>query len=328
MQTVFGFFLEAKNTPSAIQDVLAHNGTCISESTTRRAIKSVMDEQRHRLKKLGPSGLTSIAYDNLEFDLKVGVESQANRSTFESITTSLVFKLEHGVTVDDLKRPLVSPQSENHHGLHITNRHVTPLPKPIDVLLTSAARRRVHEGMTWVIRKILVDNWAPQHKKRLGDILSDICIPRTKTSHQPAFAVHEKCSGNDGNIKVLENLREQLGLDEEILRHHVLLVHGDLGVLERIQSVLESHHIEGTDIETLQYIETIPGLFHILMACADAVWHIYLQPKDLHDDPCGIWKQFCQLYPNMQAKLASYPGFRVMHDGIEHVIAARVLDCT
>ncbi len=67
-------------------------------------------------------------------------------------------------------------------------------------------QKQVHGGMIWVIKKILIDNWAPQHKKKLGNIPSDLCIPVKKTSHQPAFAAQEKCLGNDGNIKVLKKL--------------------------------------------------------------------------------------------------------------------------
>src|SRR5260221_11513053 len=123
-------------------------------------------------------------------------------------------------------------------------------------------QKQVHGGMIWVIKKILIDNWAPQHKKKLGNIPSNLCIPVKKTLHQPAFATQEKCSGNDGNIKVLKKLQEQLGLDEDILHQFMLLVHGDLGVVERIHSVLESCKIEQMDIEMLEYIEMVLGLFH------------------------------------------------------------------
>ena len=178
-----------------------------------------------------------------------------------------------------------------------------------------------------MIKKILIDNWALQHKKKLGKLPSDLCIPIKKTSHQPAFAAQEKCLGNDGNIKVLKKLQEQLGLDEDILCQFVLLVHGNLGVVERIHSVLKSHKIEQMDIETLEYIKMVLGLFHILMACADAMWHIYLEPKGLHNHPCSVWKQFCQLYPNLHAKLGTHPGFCVMHDSVEHILAVQILDC-
>ncbi len=126
MQTVFGFFMEAKNVPLVVQEAIAHNRTCILESTTECAIKSVTDEQCLRLKQLGPSGLTAIAYDNLEFDLKVGATSQTNQNTFESIMTSLVFKLEHGVVIDDLRHPLISPLANESPMQHNLNHHITP----------------------------------------------------------------------------------------------------------------------------------------------------------------------------------------------------------
>jgi hypothetical protein len=327
MQTAYGFFTSAKNTPASVQEVSAHNGTSISTSAIAQATESVIKEHRMKLKQLGSSGLTGLAFDNLDFLLKVGASSQANRDKFESITTGLFFRLEHGVTKKDLERPYVSPLSEDALEKRVPNRHITPVPKLTDALTPSPVRRRVNEGMIWVIRKILVGHWAPQHRGELGDIPSSVRIPIKKTTHHSAFAVHEKVSGNDGNIAVIENFREQAAIDEELLRGFVLLVRGDLGVLDRIKSILASRQIERTDIESMEYLETVPGLFHVLMACADAIWRIYLQPKALHEDPSGIWKQFCLLNPSAQAKLNTHPGFRIIHDGVDDILTARILDC-
>jgi len=67
-----------------------------------------------------------------QVDLKVDAISQTNWSTFKSITTSLVFKLEHGVVIDDLRRPLVSPLAEESPVQHTLNCHIMPVPKPMD----------------------------------------------------------------------------------------------------------------------------------------------------------------------------------------------------
>jgi hypothetical protein len=110
----------------------------------------------------------------------------------------------------------------------------------------------VQQGMVWVICSILVENLTPQHGYKLGEIPSNLRIPVKKTKHMPAFAMHSKCSRNDGNIEVLDKMMEQSGITEEIVRRFVLLVHGDLGVLERVKSVLASWKIERTDKESFE----------------------------------------------------------------------------
>jgi hypothetical protein len=119
----------------------------------------------------------------------------------------------------------------------------------------------------------------------------------------------------------------QSGITEEIVRRFVLVVHGDLGVLERVKSVLASRKIERTDRESFEYVETVPGLFHVLMACADAIWRTYIEPKGLQKDRGSIYQQFSDLYPKKQAKLTSSTPFRMLHDGIDHILTARILDC-
>ena len=135
---------------------------------------------------------------------------------------------------------------------------------------------RVAEGMN---SSILVENYAPCFIDNLGDIPSHMRIPVIQTMHEPAFAMQSKCSENDGNIEVLDQMMEQSGINEEATRQFVLLVQGDLGVLDRIKSVVKSQSIERTDRESFEYLETVRGLFHILMACADAMWRVHIEPK-------------------------------------------------
>ena len=141
MQTAYGFFTSAKNTLAAVQEVSAHNGTSISTSAIVQATESVIKEHRMKLKQLGSSGLTGLAFDNLDFLLKVGASSQANHDKFESITTRLFFQLKHGVTKKDLEHPHVSPLSEDALEKHVPNHHIMPVPKLTDALTPSPVRR-------------------------------------------------------------------------------------------------------------------------------------------------------------------------------------------
>jgi len=54
---------------------------------------------------------------------------------------------------------------------------------------------------------------------------------------------------------------------------YVVLIHGDLGTCEHIESLLEQCTIEDTPWRRYQYVIFVMGQFHLKMACADAIWH-------------------------------------------------------
>jgi hypothetical protein len=58
---------------------------------------------------------------------------------------------------------------------------------------------------------------------------------------------------------------------------YVVLFHGNLGTGERLQVALQRHAIENTPWNCLQHVIFIPGLFHLKMASADAIWRTFLQ---------------------------------------------------
>ena len=327
MQVALSFFMAAKQAPAAIYEVYAHAGLAVSDTTRRRMLTSARAEHSRKLLNEGKSGLASITWDNLDFSLSVAANTQDNQAKFESITTGLTFQLEHGVTKDDLKRPHVTPPPADYPELRVPNRWVTQAPTASDIRPPFEARDRVKEAMLWVIREILVKELAPELQQELGDIPSHLRIPQTRTTHRPIVAIREKCSTTDGNLNVLESWLKQTGITDEVIRLVVTLVHGDLGVLERVKSIHKSRRIERTDREAFEFIETVPGLFHVLMACADAIWRVYIEPKPQQDDPRGVFHQFLTLNPAGLAKLKSNPPFRMLHNGIEHVLAARVLEC-
>jgi hypothetical protein len=150
----------------------------------------------------------------LEFD--VGEMSQSNRPTRESITTGLYFLNEHGVTPNDSERPNVSPLSEGSPDIRMPNHHATPSPTNLDAVPDDSTVVHVAEAMKWVICSIFVERCAPHFKCRLGDIPSHLRIPVIQTTHYPAFAMQSKCSENDGNIEVLDQMMMQSSITEEI----------------------------------------------------------------------------------------------------------------
>jgi hypothetical protein len=108
---------------------------------------------------------------------------------------------------------------------------------------------------------------------------------------------------------------------------HVVLVHGDFLTKERLDTVRNSRWIEYTPKNQFQYVIFLPGLFHYKMACADALWHTHIQPKEGHDDENSLYQHIGILRPDEMGKMVSKAGFRHVHDVLHHDVWASMLDC-
>ncbi|KIL58125.1 hypothetical protein M378DRAFT_86931 [Amanita muscaria Koide BX008] len=108
---------------------------------------------------------------------------------------------------------------------------------------------------------------------------------------------------------------------------YVVLIHGDLGTAERINSILKRRSIEDRPWERFQYAKHCPGFFHVKMACAETLWRIALKPTLAHLDETCIMKDFGILRPKETRKITSKFEFRCVHQAVQHIGIARRLDC-
>ncbi|KAG1888768.1 hypothetical protein F4604DRAFT_1532841, partial [Suillus subluteus] len=76
--------------------------------------------------------------------------------------------------------------------------------------------------------------------------------------------------------------------------------------------------LEATPWNHFQHVVFIPGLFHLKMACADAIWRIFLQPLATREDETSLMRNITQLRPKETGIYCSKPGFRRMHQLIGH----------
>jgi len=99
-----------------------------------------------------------------------------------------------------------------------------------------------------------------------------------------------------GNIRAITNLTEQggvgdpdQGMEENSeyernvvdMREHVILFHEDLGTFKWVLGVLQRCALEVMVFQRYQFIVFLMGVFHLKMACANALWHIFVDPKTL-----------------------------------------------
>jgi hypothetical protein len=63
------------------------------------------------------------------------------------------------------------------------------------------------------------------------------------------------------------------------------------------------------------------------MACADAIWRIFIQSTDARIDDTCLMRDISKLRPKETGIISSKPGFRRMHQVIGHSGISRRIDC-
>jgi hypothetical protein len=339
---MFGIFLHTSNTPETVRELLSRIGVSVSPNAINEALSSLSKEAEADIRLLGRTHLASYAYDNLDIDLKHSVPTIENpHDTLVHLTTGTMLPLYHGVTLQDLDcSDLLWKSSENnHHGRRqdlplIETEHLLMLhqeaPHPSNLL----RRERFN---AWKFLHDLV--WfGPEyfHKFRtaLGDPEEIECIPVIKTQQVPNRSLDLSPNAPAQNAEAIEALLRQAGIGDpsedprvETIGNRTILIFGDLLTGERIRSLLDSRSEETTPWRRMQFVVYVMGLFHLKMACADAIWRIFIRPTKARDDENSLMQQISQIRPKETGKIASKPGFRRMHEVIQHVGIVSRLDC-
>ena len=181
-------------------------------------------------------------------------------------------------------------------------------------------------------------NYGPEafrkYRAKLADPEVVDAIPLKKTSQVPNTALDVAPSTPTQNAEALDALFKQGGISDPNENSHlqgtdnlVVLVFGDLLTGERIRSLMESRSEERTPWWRLQFVVYVMGLFHLKMACADAFWRIFINPKEAHEDENSLSNHVGQIRPKETGKINMNPGFRHMHEVIQHVSIVSWLDC-
>ncbi|KIJ92461.1 hypothetical protein K443DRAFT_53218, partial [Laccaria amethystina LaAM-08-1] len=98
----------------------------------------------------------------------------------------------------------------------------------------------------------------------------------------------------------------------------VVIFFGDLATFEHVMGVLQCQSIERTPWHRFQFVIFVMGLFHLKMACADAIWRIFIEPKLLQEDTNSLMAHLALNHPWETGKIGTNPGFRRMHEVIVH----------
>ena len=286
--------------------------------------------------------MASYAYDNLDIDLKHSVPTvEKPHDTLIHLTTGTMLPLYHGVSLQDLncsdtlwKSSVNNPCARRQDLPFIETEHLLALhpeaPHPSNLL----RRERFN---AWKFLHDLV-YFGPEyfHKycRTLGDPEEIESIPIIKTAQVPSRSLDISPNAPAQNAEAIESLLRQAGVGDpsedprvEAIGNHAILISGDLLTGERIRSLLDSRSEEATPWRRMQFVVYVMGLFHLKMACADVIWRIFILPKKARNDETSLMQQISQIRPKETGKIASKPGFRRMHEVIQHVGIVSRLDC-
>ncbi|KAJ7216067.1 hypothetical protein GGX14DRAFT_562506 [Mycena pura] len=348
LESVIGIFLHASNTPSKVIETLARMGISISVDSIHSAVHSLSRQTFGRLQSMGRTLLVSYAYDNFDINFPTTVPTiEHSTDTLTHMTSGGLIFLEHGVKEEDLRcseelwktNPL-NPEFDTRNALPprtvVDLEHLHPEKDH-----SSSLTRREHFN-AW---KFLLDlaTYGPAYFHQFRSLvgLPEMIekVPDTKMRWAPAKSMDTKQSTVTGNLKVVPDLLQQGGVGDPTQEDnnvwectmrsivaYVVLFHGDLGTGERLMSLLQRRSIEHTPWQRYQYVIYIVGLFHLKMACADAIWRIFIEPKKGREDANSLMHFVAQQREKETGKIGSDPGFRRMLEVIMHTGAALRLD--
>ncbi|KIJ96063.1 hypothetical protein K443DRAFT_107777 [Laccaria amethystina LaAM-08-1] len=102
-------------------------------------------------------------------------------------------------------------------------------------------------------------------------------------------------------------------------QNRVILISGDLLTIQHLRSLQTTRAEESTPWGRVQFMVVVMGLFHLKMACADAMWRIFIHNKAKEPGPNDLITHVGQIRPKETRKIETKPGFRRMHECIQHV---------
>ncbi|THU94764.1 hypothetical protein K435DRAFT_860227 [Dendrothele bispora CBS 962.96] len=339
--------------PNTAVELLAHIGVSISSSAIEDAISSLSRESLKKIQELSCTLLNAYAYDNVDIDLKQAPSLENPFPSFIHLTSGTFIPLQHGVTLEDLNCSDELWQKSEY------NRHRTsnfPSVSDFDLLMIHPEDPDHPSGLLrherfnqWIFLCDLVTHGPDYFQKFRPNLHADKpesidCIPVVKSEQIHARMMDLACSTPAENAQIIKDLLSKQGgvgdpNDAGIsdpgnkkridLGNHVVLLFGDLGVGERVESLLRSRSEEKTRWRRLQGLVYVLGLFHVKMACADAVWRTFIEPARARNesDDYSLMADVKVLRPRETGKISSKPGFRRMHEVIQHSGIVMRLDC-
>jgi len=346
LQSAIGMFLESCNTPETVRELLARIGISVSTTAINDMVSSLSKETQTDIQRLGQSLLAAYAYDNLDIDLKTAVPTmEKDTTTLIHLTSGTLLPLDDSITHDDLNcsEDLWKKSRDN---LKAQRSDIPPAPN-LGRLITIHPEDEHPSGLqrrdrfnSWIFLCDLVKHgpmYFRKYLKQLGAPEGIEMLPVKKTIQVPLrmMDINPATPAANGEVQDAMFAQTAVGDPKETempvkdIGNHVVLEHGDLGVGQHLDSLLESRAAEATPWRRQRFVVYVMGLFHLKMACADAIWRIFIKPPEARNeqDLNTLIRHVSELRPKETGKITTKPGFRRMHEIIQHVGIVSRLGC-
>lgn len=345
LQSLIGIFLHSEDTSERVIKAFTHFGISIGPSSIHRGINSLSARTEDGIQELARTLLASWAFDNFDINFPTSTPTvEGIFDTLEHLTSGLLFRLAHGVQLQHLRcsaelwqHSKFNPNAKLVDGVKTITNIIDRLSElhPDEDEEERTGLSRSGRFNAWMFRRDLVREVPGfgHFRDRLGEPEEIEVIPPTKLEYIPARAMDLNQSTVAGNKDAIRNLFGQGGIgdpsddtdwhnitpdDPVDMTDYVSIIHGDLGAWARLNSLRERRGLEDTPWRRFQFIVFVPGLFHLKMAGADAIWKILIRPKEAEKDANSLRTLAGQLRPKETGKLATKPGFRRIHEVIQH----------
>jgi hypothetical protein len=355
LQVLIGLFLHVVRAPEVVITFLSRIGLSIGTSSIDNAIQSLTRQAEARAKTIGSTLRVNLAFDNLDVTLRNLVPTQDGRweTMFHLCTGTLIpLVLPIGVTWEHLQCAEQIWKNLGYDKLESKDKNTKRVPFfQLDRKLRERypdvrkGRRHLSRRQRFVVHlylKSLIE-WGPNYFKQFASKLDELApevimaLPLQKTTQVPLRAEDENVSKTSGTITALTKFLRQMGIwmsDEDGLftriGNAIMFVHCDLGALEKLMSMLRIRSEDVSPEQRFQFVIPVLGLFHLKMAAADAIWRIFInhRTKSGKDDHNSLFSFMANLRPRETGTFTSKkgPGFRRMHEVIEHVRIVSFLD--
>lgn len=347
---MFGFFFHSKNVPEKVIQVLNRFGISDSAQSISNAVNSLSQKSTDRIFRAGRTLLCSVAYDNFDFNSTTSSPTLERDKAFLHAISATLIPLAAGVKTEDLRCSaevyaktgfnLDQPSAKVRFSfLDIINTPSLAMPEFPYSGFPRPHRTARQQRQQWHILSILVRHgtFFSKFEADLGLPEPVRTLPARKTTQIPLVAMPLNQSTIEGNAQALFEINWQCGVGQEVVENtlrapvvfddFVRLTHGDLGTLEKLDSLMQSRRLEKNPEDRLQYLVPVMGLFHVKMAIVDALWKTYIEPQAARMDQYSVFDFIGILRPKETGKFISKPGFRRMHDIVHQITYAAILDC-
>lgn len=310
-------------------------------------VLSLSRESHQAIRTAAQSLKYMLAYDNLVIDFGSPGQSTVENSqrSLWNLTTGTY--INHHYNMEDLR---YAEEIRRHDRYNDKVDHRSDRPYDyFDLLLLNTTQldadgfNSSQRFFAWILRSVICTHgplFFRIFQSRVGTPETVEQLPIRSTDQVPVQAMNHDNSSVNGNIDAIEDMLKQGGIGrhspEDIpvtgeppnLSEYVLIVLGDLGSGEQVDTGQRRRALELRVWNTLFYVIFVPGMFHVKMALVDMLWKLFIRPFASEADPTSAIhaaKYLCPRKTDTNKLLKGPPTYQQMKRFLKHLGVAERL---